>query len=43
MKWYERIIKEAPTSVEAGHARRVLIQIIAGVDTGERRFYQVYA
>jgi hypothetical protein len=43
IRWYERILRDAPTSVEARHARRVLIQITVGVDTGERGFYAVYA
>jgi hypothetical protein len=43
IRWYERILRDAPTSLEAGHARRVLVQITVGVDTGERGFYAVYA
>jgi hypothetical protein len=43
IRWYERILRDAPTSVEARHARRVLVQITVGVDTGERGFYRVYA
>jgi hypothetical protein len=43
IRWYERILREAPTSVEARHARRVIVQITVGVDTGERGFYAVYA
>lgn len=43
IRWYERILREAPTSAEARHARRVLVQITVGVDTGERGFYAVYA
>jgi hypothetical protein len=43
IRWYERILRDAPTSVEARHARRVLVQITVGVDTGEREFYEVYA
>lgn len=42
IKRYERILREAPTSVEARHARRVIVQITVGVDTGERGFYAVY-
>jgi hypothetical protein len=41
--WYERVLREAPTSLEARHARRVIVQITVGVDTGERGFYAVYA
>jgi hypothetical protein len=43
IRWYERIIRDAPTSYDARHARRVLIQMTVGVDTGERTFYSVYA
>jgi len=43
IRWYERILREAPTSEEARHARRVIVLITAGVDTGERGFYSVYA
>lgn len=34
IRWYERILRDAPTSVEARHARRVLVQITVGVDRG---------
>lgn len=43
IRWYERILRDAPTSIEARHARRVIVQITVGVDTGERGFYAVYA
>jgi len=43
IQWYERIMREAPTSAEARHARRVIVQLTVGVDTGERGFYAVYA
>jgi hypothetical protein len=43
IRWYERILRESPTSVEARHARRVIVQITVGIDTGERGFYAVYA
>lgn len=43
IRWYERILREAPTSVEAGHAVRLIVQITVGIDTGERGFYAVYA
>jgi hypothetical protein len=43
IRWYARILRVAPTSVEALHARRVIVQIRVGVDTGERWFYAVYA
>ena len=43
IRWYERILRDAPTSVEARYARRVIVQITVGVDTGERGFYAVYA
>lgn len=36
-------VREAPTSLEAQHARRVIVQITVGVDTGERGFYAVHA
>jgi hypothetical protein len=43
IRWYERIIREFPNSREAEYARRVLIQIRVGVDTGSRAFFSPYA
>jgi hypothetical protein len=43
IRWYERVVREAPTSVEAMEARRVLVLLKLGVDTGQRRFHAVYA
>ena len=43
IRWYERFIGEFPNSREAEHARRVLMQIQVGVDTGSRVFFSRYA
>ena len=43
IKWYERLIREFPDSPEADRARRVIIQIRVGVDTGQRVFFSPYA
>ena len=43
IRWYERIIREAPASREADYARRVIVQLRVGVDTGARFFFNPYA
>ena len=43
IRWYVRIVRDFPHSREAEHARRVLIQIRVGVDTGSRVFFSPYA
>ncbi|HEV3058133.1 MAG TPA: hypothetical protein VGY48_07780 [Vicinamibacterales bacterium] len=42
IRWFERILRQAPDSVQAIYARRVLIQLRMRVDTGQRRFYSAY-
>jgi hypothetical protein len=43
IKWYERVMSDFPYSREAERARRVIIQIRVGVDTGQRTYFAPYA
>jgi hypothetical protein len=43
IKWYDQLIRRFPYSREAERARRVIIQIRLGVDTGQRADFSPYA
>ena len=43
IKWYERVISQFPYSREADRARRVIIQLRLGIDTGQRLYFSPYA
>jgi hypothetical protein len=43
IRWYERLIRDFPYSRQADRARRLIIQIRVGVDTGQRADFAPYA
>jgi hypothetical protein len=43
IEWYARLLREAPSAVEAADARRRLIRLRLSADTGQRRYDCEYA